>query len=437
MSRRIEVELTSQRPDGAWTWRAAGAKQPKGVVDGSLLYEGAAVGDVVRADADFNIDGIDIVAVLTPKPERAEPERLELLGDGPSEGGVTTSLVGRRGRRGRDRDDGERDGRGRSGSRGGGGRRGGGTGGGRRDGGRGEGGRRPKGERRDRPRTETPDRPPKPKPKRLRPGRTHRNAWLAELPEEQKVVAEQLVRGGLAGVRKEIDAENARAREAGRPEIKADSLVALAEQLVPKLRVAEWRDRADAALKDLDELDLRDLRSVVVAADDAARDRDARELADRLREGLTARVDAAQREWLDEISELLDEGRVVRALRLSSRPPKAGAPLPAELGERLVAATNEALQGDIGQQRLGVVLDAVAFSPIRQRVELPDVPADPGEELMATVRKVAQHIPDIAARFGVEPTGRRSRSRARGGAPPPPPPRSAEPAASGSEGPAD
>ena len=32
MPRRIDVELTSERADGTWTWRAAGAKQPKGEV---------------------------------------------------------------------------------------------------------------------------------------------------------------------------------------------------------------------------------------------------------------------------------------------------------------------------------------------------------------------------------------------------------------------
>ena len=36
MSRRIEVELTSERPDGSWTWRAAGAREPKGELDGGL-----------------------------------------------------------------------------------------------------------------------------------------------------------------------------------------------------------------------------------------------------------------------------------------------------------------------------------------------------------------------------------------------------------------
>ena len=49
MSRRIEIELTSARPDGSWTWRVAGAKQPKGVVEGALLPDDAKVGDVLRA----------------------------------------------------------------------------------------------------------------------------------------------------------------------------------------------------------------------------------------------------------------------------------------------------------------------------------------------------------------------------------------------------
>ena len=74
MSRRLEVELTSKREDGTYTWRAAGAKQPKGELDGALLYEGAAVGDVVRAEAEFAVDGVFIVAVQPPKAKRAMPE---------------------------------------------------------------------------------------------------------------------------------------------------------------------------------------------------------------------------------------------------------------------------------------------------------------------------------------------------------------------------
>src|SRR5688572_7084986 len=99
MSRRIEIELTSERPDGTWTWRAAGARQPKGDLTADVLFDGAKVGDVVRADAEFGIDGILVTAVLPPKGARAEPERLEIIGPPRREELVTTTLAkGGRGR---------------------------------------------------------------------------------------------------------------------------------------------------------------------------------------------------------------------------------------------------------------------------------------------------------------------------------------------------
>src|SRR6478736_10071777 len=104
MSRRIEVELTSSRDDGTWTWRAAGAKQPKGDLDGSLLYDGAKVGDVVRADADFMIDGIVITAVLAPKGARKEPDRLEIIGPPRRDDQLVTTQLAPKGRGGRDGD---------------------------------------------------------------------------------------------------------------------------------------------------------------------------------------------------------------------------------------------------------------------------------------------------------------------------------------------
>src|SRR5919199_156130 len=94
MSRRIDVELTSDRGDGSWTWRAAGAKQPKGVVDGNLLYQGAKVGDVVRAEADFDVEGITILSVVPPKTaQRKEPERIEVIGTKRDTPGVPSSLA--------------------------------------------------------------------------------------------------------------------------------------------------------------------------------------------------------------------------------------------------------------------------------------------------------------------------------------------------------
>ena len=55
--------------------------------------------------------------------------------------------------------------------------------------------------RRDRPHFEAPPEvPQRPKPKRLRPGKARRNAVLAEIPEEQRPIAE-LASQGMAAVR--------------------------------------------------------------------------------------------------------------------------------------------------------------------------------------------------------------------------------------------
>src|SRR5690606_299357 len=258
MSRRLDIELTSERPDGTWTWRAAGARQPKGELDGGLLPSGAKVGDVLRADADFLIDGIEILSILPPKAERREPERLEILGTRRDEPLVTTQLTpkgrGRGDRRGRRRERGE-----------------------------GREGREPGRAREGRPRTPRPDPvPERPKPKRLRPGRANRAAVLEELPPEQRPIAEQVLRGGVPAVREAIEEQNRKAREENRPEMPAEQVVAMAEQMLPRLRAAEWLDRAQAALADLDRLDLRDLRSVVVAADTGARGQEALALKEQL-----------------------------------------------------------------------------------------------------------------------------------------------------------
>jgi hypothetical protein len=95
---RLEIELTSSRDDGTWTWRAAGARQPKGVLEATLLPAGAKVGDIVRVEAEQNIDGINVTSVLPPKTKAREAERLELIAkpEGPL---VSASVTGRPERR--------------------------------------------------------------------------------------------------------------------------------------------------------------------------------------------------------------------------------------------------------------------------------------------------------------------------------------------------
>ena len=441
---RMEIELTSTRDDGQWTWRAAGARQPRGTVADVLVPAGTSVGDVLRVEVEQFMDGIEVTSVLVDRAERSEPETLEMLGSGHNEPLVTTKLAGRRGRRrdedgprgrgGRDRrprrDDGEKrdtdKGSGRKDRRP---RRDDGE---KRDTDKGSGRKdrqpqRDDGEKRDtdkgsgrrgRPDRRSPARPDaeaKPRARRLRPKRVHRKAAIAALPEDQQPLALILARDGVPGVRSVIEAQNAAAETVGEPGIPAELLLKLAERIHPNLRTADWRDRAESALAGVDDIDLRDIRSVVVAAETAARGSEDRELADRLREALTARVDREHKAWIGEVTSALGEDRVVRALRLSSRPPKAGAPLPSPILDRLAAAAEASLTSDTGQDRWATVLDAVALSPVHQRVTPAGLPIEPTEQLLDVVKRVSMSVPSIAASFGVEPTpprrGRRSRPR--------------------------
>ena len=79
MSIRIEIELTSSAPDGSWTWRAAGAREPRGVLDGSILPPGSSVGDQLRVETEKDIDGIRVLAVIPGKEKADRSDMLKLL----------------------------------------------------------------------------------------------------------------------------------------------------------------------------------------------------------------------------------------------------------------------------------------------------------------------------------------------------------------------
>ena len=435
---RLEIELTSERPDGTWTWRAAGAKQPKGVVEASVVPGGAKVGDVLRAEADIELDGINVTSLAPPREAaRSGPEVLKLVGSQAPVEGVTTSLVGRRGR---DREDrpprGPREDRPRGprSDRPGGPRQDGDRGG--RQGQRREGpprdragatgtdtqGRspRPEGERPSRPDGEgrsprtpgasRPDRdhrrprpdgagreaaerkPARPRPPRFQPGRTHRDAALASLPEEQRPVAEQILKGGVRAVREALAAQK----------IDPGPLVTLAENLAPALRAAEWRDRAEEALKDLIAVPLRELRAIVTAATDAARGEGAREIAQQLKEALTSRMDTQRTEWVDGISAALDANRPLRALRQASRPPVPGARLSAELATRLAQAASSAMTPTTPPARWLDLLDAVVASPVARSVKPEGIPEAADDELKSRARAAAGSVPALAPLLGMK-----------------------------------
>ena len=233
-------------------------------------------------------------------------------------------------------------------------------------------------------------------------------------------MAREVLRGGVPGARRSIERMNAKAAQGSLPQIKSEPLLALAEQLAPVLKAAEWHDRADAALAGITKIDLRDLRSVIAAADRAARDDETRALAESLRAGLTQRLEVDHRKWLDELAGTISEGRTVRALRISSRPPKPGSPLPPDMAERLAALAAADLNPTANQQRWATVVDSIALSPVRTQVIPAGIPTKPSDDLLAAIRRLADRVPQIAALFGIQPES----ARPRGLRPPPPPPAS-------------
>lgn len=420
MSRRIEIELTSTRPDGTWTWRAAGAREPKGMLDSAVLPDASKVGDVLRADVEVELDGSRVLSVAPIKAKADKSGLLEILPSSRDFEPVTQQLAkhdrndrGNRSDRGDRRDrpprrpDGDRPPRSDADRAP-----------------RSDADRRPRRDdnrparapgdttgadrsRRIRPNfTPPPELEQRPKPKRLKPGRAHRSAVLADLPEAQRPVAERALQGGIPAVRQAVQEQNARLKAEGKEEIPAAGLIQMAEQLLPKLRVAEWLDRAEAAKSDLAELALPDLRSVVASSEDPviARDESTRALAAELKAALIAKQESELLLWLDDITAAIGVGRVVRALKLSSQPPKAGVRFPAELATLLADAATASLTADAMPDRWSAVLEAAAFAPCRALIKPVAPPTQLSDELTATVKRLAPALPHIAALFGIEVT---------------------------------
>jgi len=382
---KIDVEITSQREDGDWTWRAVGAREPKGTVEASLLPDNSSVGAQFSVETEHFLDGIVVTKVFDKKQDSEKGETLEILGSGKQADLVTTQLAkSKKNKKPSKRSPSSQ-------SR------------------KAEANKSKKSSvkkdkspppRRKKARTETKKDDHKfPKSKRLKAKRRYRNEAIKNLPDEMKRVAEILLQKGIPGLRDSINSQNELAKKAGEPEIPEDILLKLAEHVYPDLRTAEWLDRADGALRGIETVDLRDIRSVIVASESIQKNDEVRSLAENLKEGFNKRVDTDQKNWLKEVISTLKEGRIVRALRLSSRPPKAGFPLPEDLLNSLTEATNMALSADVTQSRWGTIAEAAAFSPVHDRVIPAGVPENPNEELLKIIRRISSKAPSIVNKF--------------------------------------
>jgi hypothetical protein len=425
MAHRIEVELTSQTPDSTWTWRAAGAKQPRGTVEAALVPEGSAVGTVLRAEVETTLDGTTVTALLPVKGKGKDVrsiEKIEILGTPQKGPDVNVVLAPKSKRRRDERSDGPRDGarrpsdrrpRSDSGDRG---PRSDSRSGGRSDSGppSREGG----------PKRTGPSRPGgrdaggRDNPRRPAPSTTFRNAALAALKPEELPVAEQILRGGIPAVRQAIEEQNERARADNRPEVTPGPLLAMAEQLLPAINLATWKDRASAARAGGKDVPLRELRSIVASSSTVTLDEEGSEMATALRTALTERVTALRDRWVERITAALDEGRVADAVRTSIRPPEPATRLSAELAVRLADAAGQAMSTETPSDQWLALLEVVVESPVRRTVKPVGLPTGADETLLAEARKASGYVPELARLMGIP-------------IPPPPGPRRPVPARSG------
>ena len=405
MAHRIEIELTSRTDETTWTWRAVGAKQPRGTVDASLVPDGTGAGAVLRAEVEATLDGTTVVALLPPKGKAAprKIETIEVVGTPTSGPDVNVVLTSKS--KGRRRD--ER------------------TGGGR-DGGRGPSDRRPRadsaerGSRRDGggrtgsgdgpssdKRRERPARPGghegghRDGPRRPAQSTTYRNAALATLKPEQLPVAEQLLRGGIPAVRQAIEEQNARARAESRTEVTPGPLLTLAEQLLPIVNLAAWKDRASMARTEGKDVPLRELRSIVASASTVTLDEEGREFSTALRAALDVRVTALRDGWVERITIALDEGRVADGLRVSNRPPEPATRLSAELAVRLADSAGHAMSSDSTPADWLAVLEVVIDSPVRRNVKPAGIPTGADEALLVAANKASGYVPELAKLLGL------------------------------------
>ena len=423
MAHRIEVELTSQTGDTTWTWRAAGAKQPRGTVEAALVPEGSAVGTVLRAEVETTLDGTTVTALLPlkGKGDVRNIERIEVIGT-PKKGPDVNVVLAAKGKRRRDdRGDSPRDGsrrpadrRPRSdgadrGPRSEGGSRGRQSPGGPSD----EGGRKRTGPARPGGR----DSGGRDNRGRVTPSSTYRNAALAELPPEQLPVAEQLLKGGIPAVRQALEEQNTRAHAENRPEVTPGPLLSLAEQLLPKINLASWKDRAAAARAAGKDVPLRELRSIVASASTVTLDEEGTEMAAALRTALDQRVTALRERWVERITSALDDGRIVEAVRASIRPPEPAARLSSELAVRLAGAAGEAMSAETPADQWLALLEVVVESPVRRTVKPAGLPTDADETVLAAARQASGYVPELARLMGIP-------------IPPPPGPRRPVPARS-------
>lgn len=100
VSHKISIELTSDKGDGTWTWRAAGAREPKGIVAATLLPQGAKVNSVFTAEIEMDLGELNVLSVaedIDVRDSRPKAETIEVVGTKRLQPAVLTNFSQERG----------------------------------------------------------------------------------------------------------------------------------------------------------------------------------------------------------------------------------------------------------------------------------------------------------------------------------------------------
>ena len=192
---------------------------------------------------------------------------------------------------------------------------------------------------------------------------------------------------------------NSRTGNPGGTAVNADAVLNIAEQLLPAVNLAAWKDRATAAQSAGKELRLRDLRAVVAASRAVTLDDEGRTFAKALQDTLNHRVTALRDEWVTRLTGALDEGRILEAVRTSSRPPEPATRLPADLAVRVAELASAAMTAETPEETWLGLLEAVVESPVRRTVKPLGIPASP--QAQEAARHAAGLVPELAKLLGL------------------------------------
>ena len=144
---------------------------------------------------------------------------------------------------------------------------------------------------------------------------------------------------------------------------------------------------------------LRELRAVVAASRTVILDEDGRALAKSLQESLDKRTTALREEWLARITNAIKDGRIQQALEASIRPPEPGTRCPADLAVQLAAAAGEAMTAELPPEEWMRMLDAVVALPCAPHGQGRRHPDD--EVARQAARHAAGSVPALAKLLGL------------------------------------